>query len=179
MHLRRGLQYKAHQPHAARRRQDGTYEARRCRGAWLVANYKSPSGVVVRASFGTLLGTGDLVSDVHAIATLLMLGRYLRSMPVGIGDRCERCAHTGARKILLACDRPGPFLYAPTLAYRRVAASILSFPERRRRPRSQKRRPFTIEQERRSQGRSSLKSDSESACSLCANFGLQARRCLI
>jgi hypothetical protein len=42
--------------------------------AWLVANYKSPSGVVVRASFGTLLGTGDLVSDVYAIATLLMLG---------------------------------------------------------------------------------------------------------
>ena len=42
--------------------------------AWLVANYKSPSGVVARAAFGTVLGTGDLVSDVYAITTLFALG---------------------------------------------------------------------------------------------------------
>jgi hypothetical protein len=40
----------------------------------IVAGYKSLSGIVVRAIVATLLGTGDLVSDVYTTVTLFSLG---------------------------------------------------------------------------------------------------------
>ena len=44
--------------------------------ASVVMKYKSPSGFMVRATFGTLLGIGDLASDLYAIAALFSLGHY-------------------------------------------------------------------------------------------------------
>ena len=44
--------------------------------ASVVVKYKSPSGYMVRATFGTLLGIGDLASDLYAIAALFSLGHY-------------------------------------------------------------------------------------------------------
>ncbi len=39
----------------------------------IVAGYTSMSGIVVRAIVATLLGTGDLVSDVYTTVTLFSL----------------------------------------------------------------------------------------------------------
>ena len=39
----------------------------------IVAGYKSLSGIVLRAIVATLLGTGDLVSDVYTTVTLFSL----------------------------------------------------------------------------------------------------------
>ena len=39
----------------------------------IVAGYKSLSGIVVRAIVATLLGTGDLVSDLYTTVTLFSL----------------------------------------------------------------------------------------------------------
>ena len=44
--------------------------------ASIVRKYKSPSGYIVRATFGMLLSTGDLASDLYAIAALFSLGHY-------------------------------------------------------------------------------------------------------
>ena len=40
----------------------------------IVGGYKSLSGIVVRAIVATLLGTGDLVSDVYTTVNLFSLG---------------------------------------------------------------------------------------------------------
>ena len=43
----------------------------------IVAGYKSLSGIVVRAIVSTLLGTGDLVSDLYTTVTLFSLGHFI------------------------------------------------------------------------------------------------------
>jgi hypothetical protein len=40
----------------------------------IVAGYKSVPGIVVRATVATLLGTGDLVSDLYTTVSLFSLG---------------------------------------------------------------------------------------------------------
>ena len=41
---------------------------------WIIERYKSLPGIVVRATVGALLGTGDVLSDIVTICTLFGLG---------------------------------------------------------------------------------------------------------
>ena len=41
---------------------------------WIIARYKSLPGIVVRATVGALLGTGDVLSDIVTICKLFGLG---------------------------------------------------------------------------------------------------------
>ena len=41
---------------------------------WIIERYKSMPAIVVRATVGALLGTGDVLSDIVTIYTLFGLG---------------------------------------------------------------------------------------------------------
>ncbi len=41
---------------------------------WIIERYKSMPAIVVRATVGALLGTGDVLSDIVTICTLFGLG---------------------------------------------------------------------------------------------------------
>ena len=41
---------------------------------WIIARYTSMPAIVVRATVGALLGTGDVLSDIVSICTLFELG---------------------------------------------------------------------------------------------------------
>jgi hypothetical protein len=71
----------------------------------IVAGYKSLPGIVVRAIVATLLGTGDLVSDVYTTVTLFslshlapayaMVAMICASMAGQVQATCAAARHPG------------------------------------------------------------------------------------
>ena len=59
----------------------------------VVAGYKSPPSIVVRAIVATLLGTGDLVSDVYTTVNLFSLSHLERP---GIRDGRDNLREHGS-----------------------------------------------------------------------------------
>ena len=85
----------------------------------IVTGYKSLPGIVVRAIVATLLGTGDLVSDLYTTVTLFSLGHLgpayamvaMICLSMAVQVRTGQCAASRRVSLSLVSTRLWPHLW--------------------------------------------------------------------